>query len=314
MIGTGRTGAVPLPSGRTDAVLSGSGLTRRYPQPRLPGRPPQRMVLDGVDLAVSAGDRLGVVGRSGAGKSTLLRLLLALETPDSGQVQLRGHTVRPQRAGQLRWFRREVQYVSQDVWGALSPRMTVAEIVREPLACLRVDGDHDQRVDELLAAVQLEPALRDRLPGSLSGGQRQRVAVARALAPRPAVLLADEPVSALDAPVRVAILDLLREVSTLTGAALILVAHDLPAVRRACEHVLVLEEGRVVETGPVARVFDHPQAPATRALVDAVPHLPPDAPHLPPDAPHVPPDAPHVPSDAAHPPHVAPQLPPEAGP
>jgi peptide/nickel transport system ATP-binding protein len=260
----------------SDLLLSGSGLTRRYrlPRPRPLGRTTVRTALHGVDLHVSVGERVGVVGGSGAGKSTLLRLLLALEAPDEGEVRLRGRLVRPQRAGRLRWFRSEVQYVSQDVFGALAPRMSIAEIVREPLRCLAVPGDHDRRVDELLAAVRLDPALRDRRPGALSGGQRQRVAVARALAPAPTVLLADEPVSALDPPVRVAILDLLRDVSTATGTALVLVTHDLPAVRRTCDRVVVLHDGRVAEAGPVRQIFEDPRAPATRALLDAVPRLP----------------------------------------
>jgi peptide/nickel transport system ATP-binding protein len=260
----------------SEDLLVGSGLTRRYRlPPRHPlGRRAVRTALHGVDLCVSAGERVGVVGGSGAGKSTLLRLLLALEAPDAGEVRLRGRIVHPQRAGRLRWFRREVQYVSQDAYGALSPRMSIAEIIREPLQCLAVPGDHDRRVDELLAAVRLDPTLRRRRPGELSGGQRQRVAVARALAAAPAVLLADEPVSALDAPVRVAILDLLRDLSADTGAALVLVAHDLPAVRRTCDRVLVLQGGRVVESGPVRQIFDDPRAPATRALLDAVPLLP----------------------------------------
>ena len=260
----------------SDQLLAGSGLTRRY---RLPRRHPLarravRTALHGVDLRVAAGERVGIVGRSGAGKSTLLRLLLALEVPDEGEVRLRGRLVQPRRAGRMRWFRREVQYVSQDVYGALSPRMSIADIVREPLRCLAIPGDHDRRVDELLIAVRLDPALRHRRPGALSGGQRQRVALARALAPAPAVLLADEPVSALDIPVRVAILDLLRDVSTATGAALVLVAHDLPAVRRTCDRVVVLHDGRVAEAGPVRQIFDDPRAPATRALLDAVPGLP----------------------------------------
>jgi peptide/nickel transport system ATP-binding protein len=254
----------------SEALLTGDGLTRRY---RL-GRRTVRTALQGVDLCVSAGERVGVVGGSGAGKSTLLRLLLALEAPDEGEVRLRGRIVRPERAGRLRWFRSEVQYVSQDFYGALSPRMSIAEIIREPLRCLAVPGDHDRRVDEVLAAVRLDPALRGRRPGALSGGQRQRVAVARALAPAPTVLLADEPVSALDAPVRVAILDLLRDVCTDTGVALVLVAHDLPAVRRTCDRVVVLHDGRVAEAGPVRQIFDQPRAPATRALLDAVPCLP----------------------------------------
>lgn len=260
-------------------LLAATGLTRRYrqPRPRMLARRPVRTVLEDVDLTVSAGDRIGIVGGSGAGKSTLMRLLLAVEAPDAGRLSFRDRPVRPDRPHRLRWFRREVQFVPQDPYGSLSPRMTVADIVREPLSCLGVPGDHDARVDEVLTAVRLDPALRTRRPAQLSGGQRQRVAVARALAPAPSVLVADEPVSALDPPVRVAVLDLLRELSTATGAALVLVAHDLPAVRRTCEQAVVLHEGRVAEAGPVARVFGDPQAPVTRALLGAVPRLPVEA-------------------------------------
>ncbi|MCA2212044.1 ABC transporter ATP-binding protein [Jidongwangia harbinensis] len=260
----------------TGILLAATGLTRRYPQPR-PGplaRRPVRTVLDDVDLTVSAGDRVGVVGASGAGKSTLLRLLLAVEAPDAGELRFRGRPVHPGPAGRLRWFRRQVQYVPQDPYGSLSPRLTVADIIREPLTCLAVPGDHDSRVDEVLTAVRLDTALRTRRPGELSGGQRQRVAIARALAPAPAVLVADEPVSALDPPVRVAVLDLLRDLSTATGAALVLVAHDLPAVRRACARAMVLHDGRVAEAGGVRQIFDEPRTAATRALLAAVPRLP----------------------------------------
>jgi peptide/nickel transport system ATP-binding protein len=257
----------------SEALLVAAGVSKWYPQPGRRGR--RRAVLDGVDLAVGAGERVAVVGASGAGKSTLLRLLLAIETPDAGTISFRGRRVLPDRPSRLRWFRREVQFVAQDPYGSLSPRMTVAEIVREPLRCLDVPGDHARRVAELLAAVHLDPALADRRSTELSGGQRQRVAVARALAPRPAVLVTDEPVSALDASVLVTVLDLLREVSAGTGAALVLVAHHLAAVRRACTRVVVLDNGRVVETGPVDEVFRTPRTPVTRALLDAVPRLPP---------------------------------------
>jgi peptide/nickel transport system ATP-binding protein len=208
-----------------------------------------RRVLAGVDLAVAAGERLGVVGASGAGKSTLLRLLLGIEAADRGEIRFRGRPVAPARNGSLAWFRRAVQLVPQDPYGALSPRMTVADIVAEPLVCLRVPGDHRARVDELLAAVDLDPALSGRRPAALSGGQCQRVAVARALAPRPEVLIADEPVSALDATVRVRVLDLLREVSERTGTALVMVSHDMAAVRRICTRVAHLHQGRITPKG-----------------------------------------------------------------
>ena len=233
-----------------------------------------RRVLDGVDLDIAAGDRLGIVGASGAGKSTQLRLLLAVEAPDEGEIRFRDRPVRPARPGALAWFRRAVQLVPQDPYGSLSPRMTVAEIIAEPLECLRVPGDHRARVAELLDAVDLDPALARRRPAALSGGQRQRVAVARALAPRPAVLVADEPVSALDATVRVKVLDLLREVSERTGAALVMVSHDVAAVRRVCTRVAVLHQGRIAESGTVSGVFGEPGTQATRELLAAVPRLP----------------------------------------
>ncbi len=257
-------------------LLTATAVTKCYPSARrYPfGRRPVRTVLDAVDLAVSAGERLGIVGGSGAGKSTLLRLLLAVEAPDAGQVRFRGRRLRPAGPGRLRWFRREVQFVSQDPYAAFSPRMTVADIIREPLHCLRVPGDHPRRVAELLRAVQLDPALGSRLPSTLSGGQRQRVALARALAPRPTVLVADEPISALDAPVRVAVLDLLRETTVAAGSALVLVAHDLAAVRRACTRVMVLDQGRVVESGSLDQVFRAPRSAVTRGLISAVPTLP----------------------------------------
>jgi len=260
----------------SDALLVATGVSKWYPQPRRRpfGRRQRRVVLDGVDLAVGEGERVAVVGASGAGKSTLLRLLLAVEAPDSGTISFRGRRVLPDRPSRMRWFRREVQFVAQDPYGSLSPRMTVAEIVREPLRCLDIPGDHARRVADLLAAVHLDPALAARRSTELSGGQRQRVAVARALAPQPAVLVADEPVSALDASVLVTVLDLLREVSAGTGAALVLVAHHLGAVRRACTRLVVLDNGRVVETGPVDEVFQAPRASITRALLDAVPRLP----------------------------------------
>lgn len=257
-------------------LLTATGVTKRYPLARrYPfGRRPVRTVLDAVDLAVSSGERLGIVGGSGAGKSTLLRLLLAVEAADSGQVRFRGRPLRPAPPGRLRWFRREVQFVSQDPYAAFSPRMNVEDVIREPLHCLRVPGDHSRRVAELLRAVHLDPALGSRLPSALSGGQRQRVALARALAARPTVLVADEPISALDAPVRVAMLDLLREVTVTAGNALVLVAHDLAVVRRACTRVVVLDQGRVVESGPVDQVFRAPRSVVTRDLVSAIPSLP----------------------------------------
>ncbi|WP_299951568.1 ABC transporter ATP-binding protein [uncultured Modestobacter sp.] len=253
-----RTSDVPL--------LAARGLTRRY-------RGSDAPALDGVALVVGAGRRVAVVGESGAGKSTLTRLLLGLERPDAGEVTYRGRPVHPGRPRSLHWFRRAVQVVPQDTGRSLNPRMRVGDAVAEPLRCLRVAGDHRARVAELLLAVGLDPDAATRLPHEFSGGQRQRIALARALAPRPEVLIADEPVSALDAAVRLQVVDLLREIGDAEGVALLVVSHDLGVVSALCSDVVVLAGGRVVEAGPVDRVLTDPASREARALVTAVPRL-----------------------------------------
>ncbi|WP_082522679.1 ABC transporter ATP-binding protein [Geodermatophilus sp. Leaf369] len=250
----------------TAPLLEARGLTRRY------GR---TTALDDVSLTLAAGERLAVVGESGSGKSTLARLLLALDTPDAGTVALDGRAVRPGSSRSLRWFRRRVQTVPQDPSRSFNPRMRVGAAVAEPLACLQVHGDHSARVAELLVAVGLEPDAATRWPHEFSGGQRQRLAIARALAPRPELLIADEPVSALDVVVRLQVVDLLAELSAAEGLALLVVSHDLGVVQHLCNRVLVLDGGRAVEEGPVDRVFAAPASPVTARLLDAVPTLAP---------------------------------------
>ena len=162
----------------------------------------------------------------------------------------------------------------QDPLSSLDPRMTIASIIREPLVCLDVPGDHDERIDEVLTAVGLDPQLRRRYPHEFSGGQQQRIAIARAIAPRPTLLVGDEPVSALDVSVRVQILDLLRRLADEYRFSLILVSHDLGVVRYLCEDVIVLRDGVVVERGATESVLSRPQHPYTQALLRAVPRLP----------------------------------------
>jgi peptide/nickel transport system ATP-binding protein len=246
------------------ALLEARGLTRRYRG---------TTALDDVSVQVAAGERLAVVGESGSGKSTLARLLLALDTPDAGTVALDGRAVRPGSARSLRWFRRRVQTVPQDPGRSFNPRMRVGQAVAEPLACLQVHGDHSARVAELLVAVGLEPDAARRWPHEFSGGQRQRLAIARALAPRPDVVVADEPVSALDVVVRLQVVELLARLSAAEGLALVVVSHDLGVVQHLCDRVVVLDAGRVVEQGPVPAVFGAPAAPVTARLLDAVPTL-----------------------------------------
>ncbi|KAA5830605.1 ABC transporter ATP-binding protein [Saccharopolyspora hirsuta] len=249
----------------TEVLFEATGLTRRYRQ---------CTAVDDVDLAVRAGAALGIVGESGSGKSTLLRMLLALEEPDSGAVRYRGHELRAGDAGKLRWFRREVQAVFQDPRGSLNPRWTVGRSIAEPLGCLGLDGDHAERVTEVLADVGLEPDVADRHPHEFSGGQCQRIALARAIAPGPRVLIGDEPVSAVDISTRAQVLELLGRLVRERELTLIFVSHDLGVVRHLCDDVVIFRAGRAVERGPAAEVLTTPSQPYTRRLVDSVPRMP----------------------------------------
>jgi peptide/nickel transport system ATP-binding protein len=252
-----------------EPILAGRQLTRRFP-----GR--ARPALDGVDITVRPGVGLGIVGESGAGKTTLLRLLLGVDRPSTGEVQFAGQPLDPARR---REFRRQVQVVFQDPRSSLNPRMPVASIVGEPLRSLRIGRDRAaraERVAQVLTAVGLRPEDGRRYPHEFSGGQRQRIAIARALAPAPRVLLADEPVSALDVSVRLQIIELLQELVEQFGLTLVLVSHDLAIVSQLCQEVLVMRHGRVVEFGATADVLTRPVDPYTRALLAAIPQLPAD--------------------------------------
>ncbi|MCT9080347.1 ATP-binding cassette domain-containing protein [Streptomyces fulvoviolaceus] len=257
-------------------LLRADGLSRSFRLPRTSLFAPavHRNAVRDVSLDLKEGAGLGIVGESGSGKSTLARLLLALDRPDSGTVHYRDREVRPGAPRKLTWFRREVQVVLQDPMGSLDPRATVRDIVAEPLECLRLPGDHDDRVDELLRSVGLDPSVRGRYPHEFSGGQRQRIAIARALAPGPKVLVGDEPLSALDVSVRAQILALLNDLTEAYGLTLLLVSHDIGVVRHLCTDVLVMKDGLAVEQGPAASVLADPQHPYTRRLLAAVPRLP----------------------------------------
>ena len=256
------------------ALIEVRDLERTYRRPRtsLRSRPAQVHALRGVSFDVPAGRRFGLVGESGSGKSTLLRILCGLDAPTAGSVHFAGQRVdgRPER--ELAFLRRQLQVVFQDPMSALDPRMRVRDIVGEPLLG-RPDLDARQRVPELLADVGLPAGAADRYPHQFSGGERQRIALARALAPRPSVLVADEPVSALDVSVRAQILNLLADLVEQHALTLVLVSHDLSVVRRVCDTVAVLRAGEIVESGPVEQVHDDPQHEYTRRLVRAVPTL-----------------------------------------
>ena len=171
-------------------------------------------------------------------------------------------------------FRREVQIIFQDPRSSLDPRRTIEEIIREPLECLNFQQDHQSRINKVLQQVELDASIRSRYPHELSGGQRQRVAIARALAAQPSVLIADEPVSALDVLVREEILQLLSELIESLNLTLVLISHDLSVITRLCKTVVVMQQGRIVEAGNTQDVFANPQRQFTKDLISAVPRLP----------------------------------------
>jgi ABC-type glutathione transport system ATPase component len=257
-----------------DPLISVRDVRRVYRRPRTSLRqpPPQVEALAGVSFDVHRGQRFGIVGESGSGKSTLLRLLCALDQPTSGSIRFDGQEITGRRERDLTFLRSELQIVFQDPMGSLNPRMRVRDIICEPLKAQR-HPDAESRLAELIPAVGLPSDAPDRFPHQFSGGQRQRIAIARALAPRPSVLVADEPVSALDVSVQAQILNLLADLVEEFSLTLVFVAHDLSVIRHVCETVAVMSEGRIVEVGPTEQIHEAPRDPYTRRLVAAVPTL-----------------------------------------
>ncbi len=243
----------------------------RRPRERLFGPRPEVHALRDVSFDVARGERLGIVGESGSGKSTLARLMLGLEPPTAGQIVVDGRPLAGATFAEMQVVRRSIQLVFQDPLGSLNPRMSVARIVAEPLEGLGFDGDHRARVVEVLDAVGLGAWAVDRYPHEFSGGQRQRIAIARALAPSPSILVADESVSALDVSVRNQVLNLLLALTRELSLTLLFISHDLWVVRHMCSRVAVMRDGRLVESGPTEDVYREPADAYTAALLAAVP-------------------------------------------
>jgi len=267
------TSPAPPTSPSPELVLRVTGLAKSYVPPTGRRRRERAVIaVEEVDLEVSRGETLALVGESGAGKSTALMEILSLTAPEAGVVEILGQDVARLTRRTARLLRGAVQIVPQDPMSSLDPRMPVGDIVAEPLYARRVPRDVvAARVPRLLGQVGLEAGDAERYPHQFSGGQRQRVAIARALAVEPALLLLDEPVSALDVSVQAQILDLLLRLKRELGPAYLLVSHDLAVVRQIADRVSVMYAGRTVETGPVDEVFDAPRHPYARALLSAVP-------------------------------------------
>lgn len=255
-------------TGKPEIVLEARELHRIYSS----SRNRQVHALKSVSFQIRRGERFGIVGESGSGKSTLIRILAALDRPTSGEVLFEGEEISSRPERKLRRLRRQLQFVFQDPMSSLDPRMTVRSIIREAL--VGVDrASAEARIGEMIDAVGLPREAANRHPHQFSGGQRQRISIARALAPRPAVLIADEPVSALDVSVRAQILNLLDDLTRESGVTMVFVSHDLGVMRQVCDTVGVLNAGELVEIGTTEELYENPQHEYTKALLAAAPVL-----------------------------------------
>ncbi|RWP03097.1 ABC transporter ATP-binding protein [Mesorhizobium sp.] len=259
-------------------LLQVQSVTRDYPGRRtsLFKRAPGIRAVDDVSLSMAPGQSVALVGRSGCGKSTLARMILALDRPTSGTIRFRGETVTGKSEAELKPARRDMQVVFQDPYGSFDPRQKVEKLVAEPLHVLEKQPTRTERremVAHALHEVGLGISDMDKYPHEFSGGQRQRLSIARAIITRPKLVVADEPVSALDVSIRAQILDLFAELNQKLGIAYLFITHDLTVARAITDEVLVMHDGKVVERGKTNAVLDHPQSEAAKALVTAAPDL-----------------------------------------
>lgn len=265
---------------KPEFLLQASELRKSYP----PGAGafargkdgPQFMAVDGVSFGVVAGETFAVVGESGCGKTTLARMLLRLIEPEGGEIHFAGQNLMKLGSEEMRKQRRNMQMVFQDPFASLNPRMRIGEIVAEPLAIHEAkltSGERQERAAAMVERVGLNKDLLRRYPHEFSGGQRQRIGIARALILRPQLIVADEPVSALDVSVGAQVLLLLQELQRELGLTYVFISHSLPVVAQIATRIAVMRAGKFVEVGPAEEVLQRPQAAYTRELLAAVPHL-----------------------------------------
>jgi oligopeptide/dipeptide ABC transporter ATP-binding protein len=268
----------PAPrQGGADPLVQVRGLVKHFPLTR--GILIQRKIgavqaVDGVSLDVRRGETLGIVGETGCGKSTTARLIMRLLDPTAGEIRFDGQDITNLKGSRLKAIRREMQMIFQDPYSSLNPRKTIGATIGQPFVIhglLEGKGERRRAVQELMETVGLNPEHYNRYPHEFSGGQRQRIGVARALALKPKLLIADEPVSALDVSIQAQVLNLLNDMQRELGLTLVFIAHDLSVVRHMCDRVAVMYLGRIVEIGPGDALYDFPRHPYTGALLSAVP-------------------------------------------
>ena len=237
---------------------------------RYPGHPPV-IAVDDVSVHVSVGETVALVGESGSGKSSLARASAGIERSASGTVLFDGMPVNPMGIRRRAVALTGIQMVFQDPSTSLNPRRRIGDQIHDGIQAALARGDEGSRVDEWLERVGLDPAWTSRFPHQFSGGQKQRIAIARALAARPRLLIADEPISALDASTQSSVAALMRDLVAEVGAGMLFISHDLAVVRRIADRTLVMHAGRVLESGPTAQLWSDPQHPYTRSLLAAIP-------------------------------------------